>query len=321
MTKKKLKVAVIGTGNMGKNHVRTYSQLSNCQLVAVCDIKEGLAKEFGAKYRCNYYQDFRRLLACEDLDAVSIVTPTKSHKTIAVEVLKHKVNCLVEKPIAFSVAEGQAIINAAKESGALLTIGHIERFNPAVVKLLNLVEKGVLGSLISIETQRVGPYVPKNRDTGVLIDLAVHDIDIINHLLKSGPKKIYSKGGRIVEEIFEDHAEIFLDYGNTSGYVQVNWVTPLKIRRLRATGSKGYAELDYITQKLSVCDTHYKADPKKIGLDISKQKEVPVKFKEPLREELKSFLDCVLQNRKPIVSGPDGLLALEVTLKALKKMQ
>ncbi|MFA5165754.1 MAG: Gfo/Idh/MocA family oxidoreductase [Candidatus Paceibacterota bacterium] len=324
MAKNKLKVAVIGAGNMGKNHVRVYSELPNCQLVAICDINEDLARQFGEKYRCNYYQDFRQMLDSEELDAVSVVVPTKSHKAIAVEILKRKINCLVEKPIAFNIAEGQAIISAARASGALLSVGHIERFNPAVAKLLDLVEDGVLGSIISIEAQRVGPYVPKNRDTGVLIDLAVHDIDIINHLLKSGPQKVYSKGGRIVDEIFEDHAEIFLDYGKTSGYVQVNWITPLKIRRLRVTGSKGYAELDYITQKLFVCDTYYKVNVKKIGkekLDTSGQREIPIKFREPIKEELKSFLDCVLKNKKPMVSGEEGLLALDITLKALKRMR
>lgn len=317
---KKAKIAVIGVGNMGKNHARILFESKNADLVAICDIDKNKKEEFSQKYKCHGYLSHRDLLEKEDLDAVIIAVPTKSHKEIAVDCLKKKINVLVEKPIAYTLQDAQAIVRAAKKSKVILTVGHIERFNPAIAELKKKIDKGELGEIISIDAKRVGPFVPKKRDTGVILDLAVHDVDIFNYLLNQYPKNVYANGGSSQKADFEDYADIFLIFGKKTGHIQVNWVNPVKIRELSITGTKGYAKLNYITQELLIYKSLFINDENNISKTTSQQEKVDIEYGEPLKLEINAFIKCLEKRENPNVAPEQAKKALEITKKALKKI-
>jgi len=287
-------VGVVGLGVMGQHHARIYSELSSgrvasagealvrhgsavsaggsllttvktrtfdrrepssnrIQLVGVADANPERAKEIGEKYHVPYYSDYHDLL--NKVGAVSIAVPTVFHHTVAMDFLREGVHCLVEKPISFNLAEAQAMIEAAQENRVNLAIGHIERFNPAVVKLKETIDRGTLGNLLMISTRRASPFVTRIQDVGVVIDSATHDIGVIRHLTGKEPISIFSRVGRL-RNSKGDYAVIVLDFGDIMASIEVNWFTPHKVRTLVATGSDGIAYLDYIEQKVAVYNSH-----------------------------------------------------------------
>jgi UDP-N-acetylglucosamine 3-dehydrogenase len=319
-----IRVAVIGLGNMGKHHARNYSTIDNVKLVAVCDLNLELAEKTARKFSCKCYNNYNEMLSLEEIDAVSIVVPTNLHKKVALECINRNIDILIEKPIASNIIDAENIILAAKEKNVLLQIGHIERFNPAVQKLKEIILQGRLGEVTSIIARRVGAVPVQVRDTNVIIDLAVHDIDIINYLHGSTPDKIMSNIGKAMIEEREDYAEIFLKYGKKSGFIQVNWITPLKIRNLTVTGSKGYAELDYVSQELLIYESNYTKEMVDeygdyvIKYGIPDKTQVGVEKAEPLYLELSSFINCVQTRSQPLVDGEKGLQALKIALEVLR---
>jgi len=310
---------------MGKHHARIYSQLKNASLVAVSDINEKIGKKVAKEFNCQYYKDYNKMLNKERMECVSIAVPTKLHKKVALDVIKSKTHLLIEKPIALTTKEAQEIIKAAKKAKVKLTVGHIERFSPAIRVLKDIVKRGDLGEIISIIAKRVGMFPPQIKDANVIIDLAVHDIDIFNYLLDKQPSEVFAKGRKTLTNHREDSAEIFLSYGGTSGFIQVNWITPVKIRILSVTGSKGYAELNYITQKLEIYQSRYEKTVDNFGEFVIKfgepiRKEIKVNKKEPLLCELESFIECIEKNKKPEVTGEDGLRVLTIAEKAVESL-
>jgi len=321
----KLNVGVIGIGAMGKHHVRIYSELDSCKLVAISDIdenKSSTAEEQG----CKFYKDYKDMLKEERLDAISICVPTKFHANVALDCIEHGVNVLVEKPIADNIEDGKRIIEAAKSKDLKLGVGHIERYNPAVKKLKEIIDKGKLGKIISIAARRVGLFPPRVRDVNILIDLTVHDIDVINYLLGKNPDSMYCNVGNALVAGREDYAELFLNYDKTSAIIQTNWITPVKIRTLNVTGTKGYAELNYVTQSLVLYKTNYKRTFEDFGdfvVKFGKHSKVKVKVnkEEPLKLEILDFLDCVQSDKSPIAKGEEALNALRIALIASKGSQ
>ncbi len=294
-----IKVGVVGLGAMGQHHVRLYSQLG-CNLVGVADASPERAKQIGTKYDIPYYSDYRELLT--QVEAVSIAVPTSLHSAVAMDFLERGIHCLVEKPIASRLDEADQMIYAAERNQATLAVGHIEQFNPAVTKLKNILDDGVLGRPLIISTRRVGPFVSRIRDVGVVIDSAVHDIGVVRYLVGKEPISVFSRVGSI-KHPKDDHAIIVLDFGGTTASIEVNWFTPLKVRTLVVTGSEGIAYLDYIEQKLTVYDSHG-------GLVPFIPKE------EPLKLELQDFLRSLEGGSKPGVDGKDGLAILRISLES-----
>lgn len=291
--KKKIKTAVIGVGNMGKNHARVYSEIS--RLVAVSDLIPQRGKAVAKKYNARFYQDYQKMLREQKPEAVSVVVPTKFHKRVSLETLARKIPTLVEKPITDSPKAAQAILKAAQENKTFLMVGHIERFNPAVVKLKQLISQGRFGRIISLLAVRVGINPPLTKKSNVVLDLAIHDIDVFNFLLEEFPKRKKIVKHKIFKDNLADSASLLLEYKNTTAMVQTNWVTPIKIRKLSVTGTKGFCELDYILQKLIIFDKISSITPKPgfsglVALSKTPKKEVFVSKKEPLKEELKFFL-------------------------------
>jgi UDP-N-acetylglucosamine 3-dehydrogenase len=294
-----LKVGVVGLGAMGHNHARIYSQLK-CDLVGVADINPARAMEIGKKYNIPYYDDYHQLLS--KVEAVSIAVPTTMHHIVTMDFLNAGVHCLVEKPIAFCLEEASEMIEMAKKNHVNLAVGHIERFNPAVVRLKHIIEEGVLGKIFIISTRRVGPLVPRIRDVGVVIDSATHDIGVIRYLLGKEPVSIFSRVGKLNNQK-EDYAIILLNFVDITACIEVNWFTPHKVRTLVATGSKGIAYLDYIEQTLTI----HNSNEVKVE-DIYKA--------EPLKLEIDDFMRSVTEENIPAVDGEEGLRILAIALEA-----
>jgi UDP-N-acetylglucosamine 3-dehydrogenase len=298
-----MRVGVIGTGAMGINHIRNYYEMDGVELVGISDIDEQRVNSLAGTYETKAFTDYNELLK-EELDAVSIVVPTKLHKQVCLDALAAGSNVLVEKPIADSPENADVMIQAAKDAGKALMVGHIERFNPAVVKLKEIIDGGLLGKIVSISTTRVGPYNPRIRDVGVILDIGVHDIDIISHLYDREVKKVHAIAGADIHP-FEDHASIHLRFDNDlTGLVDTNWLTPHKVRSLTAVGLEGVAYLDYLKQTVELHDHDW-------------IREAKVEPSEPLKNELEHFITCVRSGEMPCPNGENGKHALEVCMAAI----
>lgn len=321
-----LNVAVIGLGNMGWHHARIYSELSSCNLVAVADLNAELSQKAVAKYRVRAYSEYQEMLAKEKLDAISIVVPTSLHHAVAMDCIQAKVPILIEKPIASTREEGKEIIATAKRNKVPVMIGHIERFNPAVQTLKELIVSNKLDRITSIVARRVGIYPPQIKDANVIVDIAVHDIDICNYLLDRSPVTVYAKAGKALNSERADFASLFLDYGGTETFIQVNWITPVKIRELNVTAINGYAELNYLTQKLKLYESNYQRTFDSFGDFVVKFgtpniQDLNIQTAEPLKMELDTFLTNLKKGAPMPVTAEDGLLALDIALKAIESHQ
>jgi UDP-N-acetylglucosamine 3-dehydrogenase len=299
-----IRVGVIGTGAMGQNHVRIYSEMEGVELAGISDVDQKRVEAMAAQFRTKPFTDYKKMLA-EGLDAVSVVVPTKMHTQVVLDALDKGAHILVEKPIADTAENAELMIGAAKKAGKILMVGHIERFNPAVIKLKEIIDSGTLGKIVSISTKRVGPYNPRIRDVGVILDIGVHDVDVISYLYGKKISSVYAIAGADIHS-FEDHASIILRMDhNFAGVVETNWLTPHKVRQLTAIGLKGVAYLDYINQTVQLHDNEW----------IRKAKVEP---SEPLKNELKYFIDCVAKGKEPKPCGEDGKHALEVAMAAIR---
>ena len=299
-------VGVIGVGAMGENHVRVYHKIEEANLMGVSDVSERALKKIEKKYDAKGYTDYCELLANPEIEVVSVCVPTTFHHDVVMEAIRHKKHVLVEKPIAFTLTEAEEMIAAAKEAGVILATGHVERFNPAVQKAKELIDDGVIGDIVSAFAKRVGPLPPRIKDVGVSIDLAIHDLDIMNYLFEEEITQVYgTMNSSFDDSEFEDHAEIMVSFDNEStGIIEVNWLTPYKRRELELTGTAGIISVDYIQQSIEVFG--------KFAQDIE------IVHEEPLKGELKSFLNSVVEEKEPVITGEDGLKALKMVIAANK---
>jgi len=310
---KDINIAVIGVGNMGRHHARVYSEIDGVRLVAVADTNRCNGQKIARKYRCKYYRSYSKLLDAENIKAATIAVPTSLHKEVAIACINRRIPILIEKPIAESVGSAQAIIARAAKKRVPVCIGHIERFNPVVQKLKSLIRKGRFGRIISINTKRVGLYPPQINDVDVLIDLAVHDIDVSTYLLGKKPTHVYARAGKALNSKRFDYADIFVNYGGVDVVLQVNWITPVKVRELTLTGIKGYTELSYINQTLKVYKKGHGED-----IDIVNIEEIHLRKEEPLKRELQNFVRYLRTHQGEVVTARDGLMSLMVAVKAVE---
>lgn len=316
-----MNVAVIGVGNMGQHHARNYSEIPGVNLVAVADVEPKVGNLIAKRFKCKYYQDYKELLENEKLDLVTIAVPTKYHKKVALDCIDKGIHILLEKPIAGTVAEAKEVVARAKAKGVKFTVGHIERFNPAVLKLKEMVDKGKLGEIVSINNYRMGPMPTQIKDANVVIDIGVHDIDLINWIYGKLPDSINAAGGNALNKIQQDYAQIFLKYGKQAGTVITNWITPVKIRRMTVSGTKAYVELNFITQELDLYESEVKTDYNDFGEyviqfgDPKDKKVISVDSIEPLKAEIKSFIKAIKENSRPMVTAREAIDALDIACK------
>lgn len=308
-----LRVGVIGVGSMGQNHARVYSEIAD--LAGIADPDEAAGRAVCSRLRTPYFPAHHELLE-KELDAVSICVPTEHHGKVALDAIRAGVPALVEKPLAASLAEAREIVDAAEAAGVPLAVGHVERHNPTVAAVKGHLDRGEFGDLITVSARRVSSFPSRVRDVGVVMDLGVHDIDILRYLVGSPVASVYSLGGRKVHESFEDHANLLLRFGNgVTGFVEVNWLTPMKVRMLSLTCLKNFVEVDYMDQTVTVSSsTLGPLDPFNlfhIPLEYHTQR-IQVRREEPLRRELQDFLDAVERGRPPLVTGTDALETLRI---------
>ena len=320
-----LNVAVIGVGSMGKNHARIYADMESTNLVAIADPNSSLTAQLSKKYGCKGYTDYKEMLEKESLDIVSVVVPTELHKNVSFDVISKGIHVLLEKPIAPTVEEGKMIIDFAKKRGVKLMIGHIERFNPAIIELKKRLADNELGRVFKIDINRVGPFPGRIRDVGVVVDLAVHDLDIIRYITESEAKRIQAEIDRKINSSHEDLVKALIRLENGSlCTLSVDWLTPTKIRNLSITGERGMFVVDYLTQDIFFYENAI-LNGRKIaysevikGVLEGKMTKFFINKKEPLLAELQHFVDCVKNDTEPLVKGEDGLKALELAQKIIE---
>jgi len=306
---KKLKMAVVGVGFWGRNHVRVLSELPEVELVAVCDVDQQKTAMVAEKYGLKTYNDSAKMYKKEEIDAVNLCVWSTRLSEEAMKALKAQKHVFVEKPMAKSVAEAQKIIDVAEEKNLHLTVGFIERFNPAVRRLKEALKEGKIGSPVSVTVRRVTKWPERIGDVGVVKDTAIHDIDMVRFIFDEDPTSVYARAGHLRHSKFEDYAQIMLSFSNgRSAFLEANWLTPYKIRKLTVTGSDAIISLDYVTQEMTI---------ETLGQTLTPRFE----FEEPLKLELQSFVQCVMNDKPPLVSGLDGLKALKIAEAALKSAE
>jgi predicted dehydrogenase len=252
-SQRKLRAGVVGLGMMGRNHARVYDELADeVDLVAVADPDAAAVRRSTAGRAARGYADAATMFAEEELDLVSVASPTSLHLPVVLDALAAGVNVLVEKPLAATVDEGLQILAAARRRGVPVQVGHVERFNPAVLELDRRLRQGWLSSVYSISSRRAGPFPARIRDVGVTVDLATHDVDILSWIARERPARVYAETARRVHADHEDLLFGLLHFDSgTTGFVDVNWLTPTKRRQLHVVGPEGMFELDYLTQRLT----------------------------------------------------------------------
>jgi UDP-N-acetylglucosamine 3-dehydrogenase len=320
-----IKVAVIGLGSMGKNHVRVYSELPNVEIVAVCDANEVILNHVAAKYGIKSYSDYHKLLTKEHPDAVSVAVPTALHEKVATEVMEAGAHVLVEKPIAATVEEGKRLIEKARSLERKLMVGHIVRFNPAMQLLKKKLDDGELGRIYQIVCRRAGPFPARVRDVGVVVDLAPHDVDIMRFLSGLEPIRVFAE---TEQRIHTEHEDLLLGLirfpDGITGALEINWLSPKKIRETYVLGERGMFWVDDLMQDLYFYENEAANGELWSGLKTIKgvsegsMIRFALKRYEPLKAELQSFLDALIEDAPIPVTGEDGLAALELALSLVE---
>ena len=321
-----LKAAVIGLGMMGRNHARIFGLMDSSRLVAMSDSSPPALEAMARMYNARAYTDYLEMLDRERPDIVSVAVPTRLHREVAVAALERGVHVFLEKPISGDVLEGQKIIDAAEKAGVKLAVGHIERFNPAVLELKKQLEAGQLGRIFQIHARRVGPFPPRVQDVGVVIDLATHELNLLEYLTGSRVETIYAETEREIHVTHEDLLTGILKFADgTVGILDINWLTPTKIRELSLIGEKGMYLVNYLTQDLYFYENDY-ANGHWEGLAIMGVSEGRlirhnIKRKEPLLAELESFVNAVANDQPPQIDGKEALRAVMLAQKLLESGQ
>lgn len=301
-----MKVAQIGVGGWGKNHVRILSQLG--VLTAICDADESRVKEAGQKYRINYYTSLDTMLESEQIDAVFVCTPTITHFDIASKLIQKKKSVFVEKPMTYKSEEGLKLVELAKKNKVILTCGYIERFNPAVESVKEFVKSKKYGELIMLEFHRENRMPLHIKDVGIIYDTSVHDIDTAMWLFDDTPQVVFARSGKIRHD-HEDFATIMLGFkDNKVAIISSNWITPSRVRHFNAVCTDGIISGDFITQEVKIEKDHGSEMPRK-----EKQ--------EPLTLEIKSFLDAVKSNSQPRVKAEEAVNVTKIAEAALLSSQ
>jgi predicted dehydrogenase len=305
MSLNKLRVGVIGVGSLGQWHARIYSELENTELVGVYDADPARAAEIAERYNTAPFDSMDKLAA--EIDAASLVVPTNMHFEVFNRMLPHGVHMLVEKPIAASYAEAEQMVTQAEKHGIVLQVGHVERFNP-VMKFLD----ENLSNARFIEATRLAPFPPprdgappRGTEVSVVLDLMIHDLDIILQLAKSPVKSINATGVSVLSPT-EDIANARINFENGCvANVTASRISREQLRKIRVFQDDTYLSLDYMNQSGQLC--------RKTATGIEAV-EVPISKSEPLATELQSFVDCIRDHNNPVVTGEHGSEALRLAV-------
>ena len=300
-----LKVAVIGVGHFGQNHARIYSELPQCELMAVVDKNLYQAKKTAKKFNCLYFEDIESVV--DKIDAVSIATPSISHYEICKYFIQHNKHVLLEKPMTSNLDDAKDLIKLSKHHNIVFQVGHLERFNQAIIKVSTLINEPTF-----IETHRLTEFTSRSIDIDVILDLLIHDIDIILSFTKSRVKSIRASGFSILTDKV-DIINAWLEFESgckvklTASRANFN-----SVRKIRIYQKENILALNYAAQKLYIYKTEQSKLKGKPALPKLVKLPIEIETKEPLKEELTSFINSIQAKITPVVTGDDGLSALQI---------
>ena len=291
---------------MGKKPRPIYKELPSTELIAICDVNPERAKAIADQYGVKAYTNSSRMFKNKEIEAVSICTWSTVLAKEALKGLKAGKHVLVEKPMATNTKQAKKLCATAEQNGLVLTVGFLMRFIPGVQVIREAVEKRKIGDLVCANAKRVSQWPERIGDVGVVKDTAIHDIDVMRFISQQDPITVYAKMGSMRNRKFEDYAQIMLTYKNgESAFIESNWLTPYKTRTLTVTGSDAIMRLDYITQEIWIEQQKETLQPR-------------IPFQEPLKCELQHFAECITEKKKPLITGEDGVKALEIAQAAMK---
>jgi len=301
----KVRVGVIGVGYLGKFHAEKYSRMDNVQLIGVVDIDRVLAEEVAARFDTRAFADYRDLFG--HVDAVSIVVPTENHFSVATECLNHDLDVLIEKPMTATLEQADDLIKIARSRKRVMQIGHLERFNPAVIALKDIVHNPMF-----IEAHRLSIFKDRSTDVSVVLDLMIHDIDIIMNLVKSEIKSIHAAGAPVICE-HADIANVRLEFeSGCVANVTASRISTKNQRKIRMFQKDAYVSVDFTTRDITIIRRDESIIDDLIpGMDI---RQLSFSESDALEDELASYIQAVSTRQNPVVSGNAGRKALEVAL-------
>jgi len=316
-----LSIGLIGAGRMGAYHVETWERIPCGRLVAVADPDEDTARARIGRRPIEWVGDYRRLLERADIHAVCICTPSEQHAPIALDAIAAGKHVFVEKPIATALEDGLRMAAAARLAGVKLVVGHVERFNPAVSKLAELIDEGRIGRVFRAHATRVGPLPARIQDTGVAVDLATHDLDLMQFVLGHDISSVYAEGRSCVHPTQEDIITCLLRFGEDGplGLLDVNWLTPEKRREMTVIGEGGMLSASYLTQDVWFTEsTGSQIGWNELARIRGDAEGAAIRFAlprvEPLQAELQAFARCVLDDTPEPVGAGEGCRALAAAL-------
>jgi UDP-N-acetylglucosamine 3-dehydrogenase len=316
-----LRVGVIGVGSMGQNHVRVYSEIAD--LIGVHDAFKEQSVKVAQRFNIGSFDSLDDLL--DRVDAVSICTPTSYHYETAKKVISRGRALLVEKPFTGNSRQAEELTKLAEKEGVTLASGFIERFNPIVSVTKDAIIANRFGKVISLASRRVSSFPSRIRDVGVIMDLGIHDIDVIRFITGSEVRSVFALGGKFQNDKFEDYANLLLEMDSGAvAFIEVNWLTPMKVRNVSLTCSERFVQLDYTDQSLQVSSSTISnmdvGDMFRIPLEQDVRK-ISVKKEEPLKCELEKFLAAAEFKSAPFVGGADAVNNLKVCEAALESLR
>ena len=313
MEQKKLKVGVIGVGHLGEYHVQKYMAIPSIEFTGVVDINPDRADEIGRRYNTNVFERREDLL--DIVDAVSLAVPTEMHFEVARDILSNGVHLLIEKPITYNLQDAETLINIAREKNLVLQVGHVERFNPAVVKMQSLLKDPIF-----IESHRMNLFTTRGTGVDVTLDLMIHDLDIILHVVPSEVKEVHAVGLSVVTDK-TDIANVRMIFENgTVANLTASRVSNRTLRKIRIFQPDAYISVDCFKKEVGVTSllNEYN-DPNAFPQITSSKMKYP--DSDPLADEISSFVDAVVNGSKPVVSGQDGKKALKVALNIIDQIE
>ena len=301
----KVRVGVIGVGYLGQFHAEKYSRMDNVQLMGVVDLDRVLAEEVAARFDTRAFTDYKDLFG--HVDAVSIVVPTEDHFSVAAKCLNHDLDVLIEKPMTATLEQADDLIKIAESRGLIMQIGHLERFNPAVIAL-----KDIVRSPMFIEAHRLSIYKDRSTDVSVVLDLMIHDIDIIMNIVQSGIRSIHAAGAPVICE-HADIANVRLEFeSGCVANVTASRISTKNQRKIRMFQKDAYVSVDFTTRDITIIRRDESITGDLIpGMDISQRS---FSESDALEDELASYIQAVSTRQNPVVSGKAGRKALEVAL-------
>lgn len=312
----RLRLGLAGLGSMGRNHLRVISSHPETTLAAIADTDTATLAAATSASGARGFVDPIEMIREADIDGVVIAAPTTAHQALALAAVERRLPVLVEKPLAGTVDEALEIVRATRRANVRIQVGHVERYNPAVLEMGRLLRDGWLSTIYAISSRRSGPFPARIRDVGVTVDLGTHDVDMLSWIAGERPIRVYAETAQRLHATREDLTFGLMHFpSGATGFLDVDWLTPVKRRSLVAIGEEGMFELDYLTQKLTFTRSNVERPQIIRGYattftgDVA---EIPVANLEPLRAELDEFVRVVRTGDRPYVDAEDGLWAVAI---------